>query len=65
MTDKLLIASIFLCFVGLCCSGSPSHAVNASVEIPTDEIEITFIPTNKKQNISCDEYTCSYTVDRK
>ena len=44
MTDKLLIFTIALSFLVFCCSGSPSQAVNASVEIPSDEIEITFQP---------------------
>lgn len=65
MTDKLLLASLFLCFVGFCCSGSPSIAVPASVTIPSDEIEIFFIPTNTMYQKRCIDETQNlvYCVD--
>lgn len=64
MTDKLLIASIFLCFVGFCCSGS-SPAVQASVTIPSDEIEISFVPTSTMYQKRCIDETQKlvYCVD--
>lgn len=57
MTDKLLIASIFLCFVGFCCSASSSQTVQASVTIPSDEIEISFVPTNTMYQKRCIDET--------
>lgn len=65
MTDKLLITSIFLCFVGFCCSGSSSQTVQASVTIPSDEIEVSFVPTNTMYQKRCIDETQNlvYCVD--
>ena len=67
MTNKLLLLLIALSFIGIimaCLATVPSYGSVAHVEIPSDEIEIEFIPSNEPQNVSCNEYTCSYTVDK-
>jgi len=45
MTNNLLLIAIIFSFIGFACSASSSvlHVPLASVEVPMEEIEVTFI----------------------
>lgn len=46
MTNNILLALIILCFIGIimaCLATVPTYGGIAQVEIPTSEIEISFI----------------------
>ena len=56
MTNKILLVLIALCFVGIimaCLATIPSYGSVARVEIPSNEIEIEFIPTHSLYQKRC------------
>ena len=56
MTNKILLFLIACCFIGIilsCLATVPSFGGIAHVEIPSDEIEIEFIPTHSLYQKRC------------
>ena len=56
MTNKILLVLIALCFIGIimaCLATVPSYGSVGHVKIPSNEIEIEFIPTHSLYQKRC------------